>query len=141
MAVTANQLIRAMDAGGRRPLPVDATIHLYQGTIAFFERTSGSSEGYGTDTDDGGVNNFAGIVVEETDNSGGLAGAETAEVYTEGGFVLEGTGFTQAIVGDDAYASDNYTVTATAAGASKIGVFNEYISSTKIRVEIDVPQG
>jgi predicted RecA/RadA family phage recombinase len=119
---------------------VDAAIHIYQGTMVFFERTSGSSEGYGTDTDDGGANNFAGIAVDECDNSAGAAGAKSVEVFTEGTFELKGTGFSQAIVGDLAYAGDNYTVTATSGGMSKIGRFVEYVSTTKMGVKIDVPQ-
>jgi len=138
MSVSANQTVRAQGAGSRRALPVDAGITLYQATLAFIERTSGASEGYGTSTPDSGNNNFAGVVVEECDNSGGSAGDETAEVFTEGGFVLEGSGFSQDIVGDTAYASDNYTVTPSSSNTTKIGRFSEYISATKMRVDIDV---
>ena len=140
MAVTANQPVKAQNAGGRQALPVDASVALYQGTLAFYERTSGSSEGYGTSTADSGNNNFAGIVVEEKDNSSGAAGALTAEVFTDGVFELEGSGFSQAIVGDAAYATDNFTVTADSTNATLIGRFVEYVSATKMRVKIDVPQ-
>jgi len=136
MAVTANQLIVCSEAGDRVKLPVAATTTLYQGTIAFVQRTSGSDEGYGTGEDNNGANDFAGIVIEKADNSAGAAGAVAAEVYQKGAFVLAGTGFTQSLVGDMAYATDNYTVTASSSNAERIGTFVEYISTTKMRVRI-----
>lgn len=135
MAVTANQKAQAQDPGGLRAGLADAR-NLYEGTIAFFERTSAASEGYVTDLDDGGVNNFAGIVKEQVDNSGGSAGDLAVEFYTRGAFVLQGTGFHMGLVGDKAYASDNFTITNSASSTTLIGKFIEYISATKMRVEI-----
>lgn len=140
MSVTANQLIQAQNAGALVGIPVAASTHIYQGTIVFHERTSGAGEGYATDDDDGGANDFAGIAREEQDNSSGSAGDKTVEVYQEGAFVLQGTGFSQANVGDTVYASDNFTVTTSSSSTSKIGKIVEYISSTKVRVLIDKQQ-
>ena len=120
MAVTANQLMQAQNAGGLIGLPVLAARRLYQATICFVNRTSGAGEGYATDLDNAGANTFAGIVREAGD------------------FVLQGTGLLQGHVGDAAYASDNYTVTPTAAGSVLIGRFVEYISATRMRVKIEV---
>jgi len=136
MAVTANQLIRCSEAGDRVKLPVAAITTLYQGTIAFIQRTSGSDEGHGTGLDNNGANDFAGIVIEKADNSAGAAGDVAAEVYQKGAFVLPGTGFTQSLVGDMAYATDNYTVTADSTNAERIGTFVEYISTTLMKVRI-----
>jgi len=138
MSVTANQLIQAMDPGKLIPAPVAGTTTLYQGTLAFWERTSGAGEGFALGDDDSGNNNFAGIVVDKVDNSAGSAGDKKAELYTEGSFVLEGAGFTQAMVGDKIYATDNYTVTNVDTNATYIGTCVEYISATKIRVKLDV---
>ena len=140
MAATTNQLIQAQDAGGLIGVPVATTTTIYQGTINFINRTSGADEGYLTGDDNGGANTFAGIARAKVDNSAGAAGDLTAELYTEGSFVLPGTGFTQSLVGDVAYATDNNTVTASSGSAVKIGRFVEYISTTKMRVKIDVQE-
>ncbi len=139
MAVTANQLIQAQNAGNRRSIPMDA-VHIYGGTMVFHERTSGAAEGYATNTDDGGANDFAGIAVAEVDNSAGSAGDTNIEVYTTGGFVLVGVALDQSNVGDLAYADDNYTITETSGSMTLIGSFSEFISTTEMRVDIDTIQ-
>ena len=140
MAVTANQVIKAQGAGALQKAPVAASTTLYQGTIAFTERTSGDGEGYVLGDDDGGVNDFAGIVAQEADNSSGSAGDVDAELFQEGVFELQGTGFVQGYVGDLAYASDNFTVTPSSSSTTKIGKFVEYVSTTKMMVKIDKQQ-
>lgn len=140
MSVSANQLIQAQNASGLVHHPVAALTHLYQNTIAFFERTSGATEGYITDDDDDGANNFAGIVREEVDNSSGDAGDLEVELYTEGDVVLQGSGFGHQDEGELAYASDNFTVTASSSNTTKIGRFRNFISTTKMRVQIDTQQ-
>lgn len=137
MAVTANQLIQAMDFQDHlRHGLVDASRRLYQGTICFFERTSAANEGYLTDLDDTGNNTFAGIVKEDANNASGSAGDISAEFFVKGAFVLEGTGFHIGLVNDLAYASDNFTVTHDSSSATWIGKFVEFISATKMRVEL-----
>ena len=140
MSVTANQIIKAQRAGALQKAPVAASTQLYQGTIAFTERTSGAGEGYATDDDDGGVNDFAGIVAQEADNSSGSAGDVDAEVFQEGAFELQGTGFEQQDNGELAYATDNFTVTNSSSSATLIGKFVEYVSSTRMMVKIDKQQ-
>lgn len=132
MAVTANQLISrsddCLDSG-----PVAASTRLYQGTLAFV-----NPSGYLESTTGSGANKFAGVVVEDTDNSSGSAGDLSAEIWKDGAFTLVGTGFTQASVGLVAYATDNFTVTTTpASGAVRIGVVVGYVSSTKVRVSVE----
>lgn len=137
MAVTANQLSQAMDFQDHlRTGLVDASRQLYQGTLCFFERTSAANEGYLTDLDDSGANTFAGVVKEEADNSSGAVGAIAAEFFVKGAFVFEGTGFHIGLVGDMAYATDNFTVTNSSGSATWIGKFVEFISTTKMRVEL-----
>lgn len=140
MAVTANQLLQGQNMGGLIGLPVLAARRLYQATIVFINRTSGAGEGYATDLDNAGANTFGGIAREETNNTAGASGDLDVEVYTEGDVVLTGAGLAQSDVGEKAYATDNYTVTPTAAGAVEIGRFVEFISATRMRVKIDVQQ-
>jgi len=131
MAVTANQVIEKRE--GRRSYPVAASVHIYEGTLVFLTAT-----GYATDVTATGVNGFVGVAVGEQDNSSGSAGDLTVEVWAEGEFVLQGTGFAQADVGSKVYAEDNFTVGVSISTASvPIGMVTEYISSTKIRVDID----
>lgn len=131
MAVTANQVIEKRE--GRRSYPVAASVHIYEGTLVFL-----TAAGYATDVTATGVNGFVGVAVGEQDNSSGSAGDLTVEVWADGEFVLQGTGFAQADVGSKVYAEDNFTVGVSISTASvPIGMVTEYISSTKIRVEID----
>jgi len=131
MAVTANQVIEKRE--GRRSYPVAASVHIYEGTLVFL-----TAAGYATDVTATGVNGFVGVAVGEQDNSTGSAGDLTVEVWAEGEFVLQGTGFAQADVGSKVYAEDNYAVGVSISTASvPIGMVTEFISSTKIRVEID----
>lgn len=131
MAVTANQVIEKRE--GRRSYPVAASVHIYEGTLVFL-----TAAGYATDVTATGVNGFVGVAVGEQDNSSGSAGDLTVEVWAEGEFVLQGTGFAQADVGSKVYAEDNYTVGVSISTASvPIGMVTEYVSGTKIRVDID----
>lgn len=134
MSVAANQLIKGQYPSHRGNFPVAASKHIYQGVLAFL------ASGYLTDVIASGANNFAGIVVREVDNSAGSNGDLRAEVYTDGVFYLTGSGFTQASVGSLAYASDNYTVTATSTNNTKIGRIAEYVSSTIVGVKLDTVQ-
>jgi len=132
-AVTANQLITAREPGSLRPIPVTTLKRLYQGTLVYID-----ANGFATDDDAAGVNEFAGVVKKEADNSAGLDGAIKVEVFTKGSFLLVGTGFTQANSNYQlVYGSDNYTITVTAAGSSKIGRVTEFVSSTQVYVDID----
>lgn len=134
MAVTANQLTKRQE-GCRKSYPVAASTVIYEGTLNFITVT-----GYLDDDTASGANRFAGIalayIASQTSD-----GDAKGEVYTEGVFELVGTGFTQASVGLDVYATDNYTVTcAPSASGVRIGRCEGYISSTKILVDID-PDG
>ena len=134
MAVTANQLIVAQSPGGLQKGLVAASTTLYQGTLAF----SIAASGYIDDDIAAGANHFMGIVKEKADNSSGAAGDIDVELYTTGVFQMEGSGFTQALVGDKIYAVDNFTVNTTSASQTLVGRCVEFISSTKIMVKIEV---
>lgn len=131
MAVTANQLIRAQE-GCLRGNPVAASTHLYQGTLAYYD----ASTGLVTDSCGSGANPFAGMVKFEADNSSGAAGAINVELLTDGDYEMVGSGFTQASVGDDVYGSDNFTVTTSNSSTSYVGQIVGYTSATKVTVGI-----
>lgn len=132
MAVTENQLITKADdcrTGG----PVAASTTLYQGTLGFYNAT-----GFVDDDTAAGVNAFAGIVIEQVDNSGGAAGDKDAELYNRGVFTLVGSGFAAGDVGAHVYATDNYTITKTRTAASVyVGTIVSFISATKVKVRIE----
>ncbi len=132
MAVTANQLINRKD-GDRDSYPVDALTSLYEGTLAFLTPSGYLAGGTGT-----GANRFAGLVVRGVDNSAGSAGDQTGELFSCGEALLSGSGFTQASVGRDAFASDNYTVSdAPSAAGVRIGTIARYVSATKVWVRLE----
>ncbi len=132
MAVTANQIVKRAEAC-RKSYPVAASTHIYEGTLVFI-----NASGYADDDTASGVNKFAGVAIREVDNSSGSNGDLTVEVYSDGVFELTGSGFAQADVGKNAFATDNYTVVVSdSASAIRIGVVKEYVSSTKLRVELN----
>lgn len=132
MAVTAAQVLRRQK-GDRANLPVAASTTIYEGTLVFSTAT-----GYADDDTGSGANRFAGIAETGADNSAGSAGDKTVELLSEGVFELVGSGFSQADVGRNCYASDNYTVVvAQTASTVPIGRIVEYVSSTKVRVKLD----
>jgi hypothetical protein len=131
MAVTADQIKkrRGVEMGAG---PVAATTTLYEGTFCFWNAT-----GYLDDDTGSGANKFAGIVLEQVDNSTGADGDLKAEYYQEGIFYLEGSGFAITDIGKEVFASDNYTITLTDSGSAvPIGVVAEYVSATELGVRI-----
>lgn len=129
-AVTAGQLIKRQE-GCRSGLPVYQAVTIYEGTLVFI-----NSSGYAVGIVASGANPFAGVAIKEADNSAGQDGDVDCEVWTDGVFELEGSGFSQATVGADIYASDNYTVVTSSSSTSYVGKCVGYVSATKILVQI-----
>lgn len=132
MSVSANQVnVRQCDESVHAPLAASTT--LYEGTLAFV-----NTSGYLVGTTGSGVNRPAGVLKKGADNSAGNAGDVVGELWQEGIFEFAGSGFNQASVGKDAYATDNFTVAAGyAANGVRIGKIVEYISATKVAVALD----
>jgi len=130
-AVTAAQSTQKTQHVFEGAVPMAAATTIYGGTLVFI-----NAAGYATGTYGAGFL-FAGVAKRDYVNSGS-AGALKCEVYEGGKFLLTGSGFTQAMVGRRAYATDNYTVTGSPAGAVYIGTFESYVSATQIWVQIDV---
>lgn len=131
MSVSAAQQITRRCAD-RNNGPIEEATTIYQGTLCFF-----NAAGYVDDDIAAGVNKFAGVAVDDYDNSAGADGDLQAEFFSEGLFALEGTGFTQGTVGSDIYATDNFTVQTSSSSATYVGRCVGYISSTKIWVRLD----
>jgi len=130
-AVSANQVIKRQGTE-RGTGPIYQSTTLYEGTFCFINST-----GYVTGDTDSGASMFAGIAVEEYDNSAGSSGDLDAEWFAEGIFELTGSGFGQDDVGKEVFASNNYDITLTdSSSAVPIGVVHEYVSATVIRVKI-----
>lgn len=134
MAATTNQLIKAQQPDGLIAVPVIASTNFPQGTMAFAVAASG----HASNVIASGANAFLGVVKEQCDNSSGAAAAKKVELYTQGVFEFQGTGFTQALVGDKIYAIDNFAVDGTSTNQTLIGRCTEFISSTRIMVQIEV---
>lgn len=130
MAVTANQLIARKD-GNRQSYKAAASTRIYEGTLVYI-----NSGGYADDDTASGANAFGGISIREVDNSSGSNGDLDVECWTEGVFVLTGSGFTIADVGKAAFGSDNYTINVAGTG-SRIGKVEEYVSTTQLMVKIN----
>ena len=80
---------------------------------------------------------FAGVAYEEMDNSAGADGALAVRVQTLGDFEHALSGAVQASVGRPVFASDDGTLTFTAAGNSYVGVVQDFVSSGNIILRID----
>lgn len=131
MSVSANQ-VTPISEDCRSALPVAASTRIYERTLCFV-----NASGYLDDDTASGVNAFAGLSVMEVDNSSGSNGDKSCEFWTEKLALLTGSGFSQASVGKDAFASDNYSVTTTpTASTVRIGKVVRYVSATKVWVEL-----
>ncbi|WP_437225009.1 hypothetical protein SH661x_000419 [Planctomicrobium sp. SH661] len=135
MAATANATIKSR-AAERADYPIAATTHIYQSQLTFLD-SSGNLSG----SVNSGLNQFAGVAVEEVDNSGGQAGDERAAVYQSGAFLLTGSGFAAGDVGKSVFATDSNTISLAAAGRPRVGTIVEYVSATLVWVKLEVHQG
>ena len=131
-AVTENKPI-LRQVGERISVPVAASTTIYEGTMFFI-----NAAGYAVGDTGTGANRFGGIAIAKADNSSGAAGDVRVEGWRTGVFELVGSSFSQADVGKVAYASDNWTITTTySASAVRLGLVQEYVSATNLRVAID----
>ncbi len=82
---------------------------------------------------------MAGIAYEKADNSNGASGDIECKLLREGCFELAGSGFTQADIGKEVYASDDQTVSTTqATNEIAVGKIAQVVSATKVLVDIAV---
>jgi len=115
-----------------RSYPVAASTTIYQGTLVVL-----NDSGYLTSATGTTSQRFVGIASEGVDNSAGSNAGEYCKVY-QGGDVFELTtsGATLPMEGRPVYAADNQTVS-FAGGNTFCGYCKEYVSATKIYVDIE----
>lgn len=130
-----NSVLQSKTTGGIQSYPVAGSTHIYKGALCMLK-----ADGYLAKCTATANSWFAGIAVDESDNSASSTdGATTVAVYRKGRFLL---GFsdtlTQADVGSKVYATDDNVVTVTSASnKQKVGVIVEFVSASQAWVEID----
>lgn len=128
MALTKNTPIKEV-LGDYADLPLYQGIHAYEGAMLFLRE-----DGYVTNAA-GGLP-FLGHCDAEADNSAGASGALTVRIR-RGNYRAEVylNGVALANVGDPVYASDDGTLTLTAAGNSLVGRVVRYVGTNTCIVE------
>ena len=81
---------------------------------------------------------FAGVAMEQVDNSGGSNGGQSVNLRRAGVFEFDGGSITQAMVGTDMYAKDDHTFDDTTGATNhvKVGRLVKYVSATKGWIDI-----
>lgn len=133
---TENREAGLQDGKQRRLLA--AASHFYAGELVSFAAATGLIAKAGDNAGD----KFAGVVMEERDNTGVAAGADPESRVLvarkgEAEFVYAGTA-TQANVGDVVYATDSQTVDVAGdlTNDVKVGTIVEVIDATHVRVAL-----
>ncbi len=128
MALTANREVDRYVDQELRTLPVKSGAHVYKGSFV------GLSGGYARPLVAGDA--FAGLAYEEMDNSGGSDGEKMVRVFTQGDFEHVLSSADRANNKSAVFASDDETLTTTAAGNSFVGHQLEVPSSNRIVLRI-----
>lgn len=127
MAVTTNQVVKRQGRDGKRvSIGVAAAKTIYAGTLVYLD-----AGGDATDVIVDANTVFAGVAVEEADNSSGADGDITVEVYTDGDFewTIGGT-LADSDIGTAIYGTDNFACNQTSTGQPALGKLVDVISET-----------
>jgi len=113
--------------------PVATNTKIYAGSLVCV-----NAAGYAVPAADTSGFQFAGVAMEQTDNSGGSDGAQIVKLRRAGVFEFDAVSLTQAMVGLDMYAKDDHTFADTAGATNhiKVGRLVKYVSATKGWVDI-----
>ena len=136
MALTANEALKTKGENDIVDFDIDATTHIYRGSIVGI-----TAAGYLTTAAPVATTAMAraGVAREEVNNTG-AAGADSAEVYTAGEFLLTGSGFAVSDVGDIVYASADDTITLSATTGANLnvtlGYVTKFVSATQVWVKL-----
>lgn len=109
--------------------PVKTASKIYKGTLVSVDSTGYAKRAAAADK------RVVGVAYETVDNTG-ANGALNIRVWATGSFTFATTGATQANVGDAVYVTDDQTVQTSATSTIKVGVINEFVSATEVRVAI-----
>lgn len=133
MALSANTVVESRGAGGIRKFKVKTNAHIYRNGAVGID----STVGYARPATAGATPDIrAGIAREEVDATGVASGVKDVECCTQGEFLLTGSGFAQTDVGAVVYFSADDTITKTSTNNVLAGRITEFVSSTKVWVEL-----
>lgn len=131
--LTANANMKARGNIDEVMHPMTA-FHAYEGALLM-----NNANGYAANAVATASTQFAGICLEEEDNTGGSVGDKKVKKAITGEFLLTFSDtLTQANVGDAVYATDSATATVTSAtSAQVVGRITEFVSANLAWVKID----
>jgi hypothetical protein len=112
---------------------VAANTKIYAGSLVCI-----NTAGYAVPAADTSGYRFAGVAMEQVDNSTGGNGSLTVNLRRAGVFEFDAVSITQAMVGTDMFATDDHTFDDAAGPANdiKVGRLAKYVSATKGWIDI-----
>ena len=107
--------------------PVAANIKIYAGSLVCANTT-----GYAVPAADTAGLKFAGVALEQADNTGGANGAKTVRLRRSGVFEFDAASITQAMVGTAVYIVDDHTMDDATGPTNdiRIGILVKYVADT-----------
>jgi hypothetical protein len=107
--------------------PVAADIKIYAGSLVCANTT-----GYAVPAADTAGLKFAGVALEQADNTGGANGAKTVRLRRSGVFEFDAASITQAMVGTAMYTVDDHTMDDATGPTNdiRIGILVKYVADT-----------
>jgi predicted RecA/RadA family phage recombinase len=113
--------------------PVATSTKIYAGSLVCV-----NAGGYVVPAADTSGFQFAGVALEQVDNSDASDGNQVVRLRRSGVFEFDAVSITQAMVGTDMYATDDHTFDDTAGATNhiKVGRLVKYVSATKGWIDI-----
>ena len=113
--------------------PVAANTKIFAGALVCVNAT-----GYAAPAADTSGYRFAGVAMEQVDNSGGSGGAKVVRLRRAGVFEFDAVSITQGMVGVDMYAADDHTFDDTEGPTNdiRVGRLVKYVSATRGWIDI-----
>ncbi len=113
--------------------PVAAATKIYAGAMVCV-----NAAGFAVPAADTSGYRFAGVALEQADNSSGGNGAEMVRLRRTGVFEFDAANLTQAKMGEDMYAVDDQTFADTNGTTNhiKVGALVKFVSTTKGWIDI-----
>jgi hypothetical protein len=110
--------------------PVDAAVHVYQGSLLSFNAANGCVRPLIK------PEIFGGVAYEEKDNTGGAAAAVKVRTIVRAVLDMPLSGATQSACGEPVYATADDAISLTSSGNSFIGFQDEFVSTGRINVRL-----
>jgi hypothetical protein len=113
--------------------PVAGNTKIYAGSLVCL-----NGSGYAAPAADTAGLKFAGVALDQADNTGGADGARKVRLRRTGVFQFEASSITQAMVGDAMYVVDDHTFDDAAGPTNDVraGVLVKYESATRGWIDI-----